>query len=112
MYVFEGSDLVVDLFEFKVQEVGDFLLLVKILVEFSTFCFIDEVENTRFVESGILLPHELKVGLAVGLKGKVIVLDLGEIVDNLPLIIIDQLLDLSPEFVIEGLYLGKVRRDG
>lgn len=100
-YVSEGEYLIIDLLEFQVEEVGNFLLLVEVLVELPALCLVDEADDAGPVEAVVLVLDELEVGLAVGLVGQVVVLNLHQKPLHLLVVLVDQLVDLLPQALVE-----------
>ena len=110
-YVFESEHLFVDLLELNIQKVCDLLLFFKILVKRATFGLVQSIENAALVQAIILLAHEFKVGLAIGLQRQVVVLHFCQKLLDLALILLDELFDGDLEIVVESFDLGEVGLD-
>jgi hypothetical protein len=81
-------------------------------VELSTFCLIEKIEDAGLIEPVVLLAHELQISLAVGFERQMMVLNFGEVMNNLLLILVDQIIQLVPEVLVELPYAGEVRLNG
>lgn len=83
-----------NLLELDIQEARDLLLLVKLLAELATLGLVQQTQDVGLVQSVVLVPDELEVGLTVGLEGKVMIANFGQKGFYLPLVLVDKFLDL------------------